>query len=67
MLVFSSDEEFNLGGSGGFAYYWHVLRKEKKDFSKRPSDGSSNMILAVIGYDGKRNMCFVNIKGSEKS
>ena len=59
-LTFSDANKFNLDGSGGFAYYWDDLRKEKRHLSKRHSGWRSLMVWTAFSSSRKTKSCIVD-------
>jgi transposase len=58
--VFTDEKKFNLDGPDGWAYYWHDLRKDQEVFSKRQLGGSSVMVWAGFGWNGKTPIYFMD-------
>ena len=50
-------KKFNLDGLDGFKFYWHDLRKEKRQFSQRGFGGGNVMVWAAIRYSWKVTDC----------
>jgi len=61
-VIFSDEKKFNLDGPDGFKFYWHDLRKEKRQFSQRGFGGGNVMVWAAIGIRGKSQIAFVSNK-----
>lgn len=72
-MIFSDEKKFNLDGPDGFNSYWHNLRKDPLQFSRRNFGGGSVMVslfdtlnfLKVWGAfcsTGKVSLAFVTSK-----
>lgn len=61
-VIWSDEKKFNLDGPDGFAYYWHDLRKDYKDFSKRHTGGGSLMIWGCFNFYGKSSLAIISGK-----
>ncbi|CDF34675.1 unnamed protein product [Chondrus crispus] len=66
-IVWSDEKKFNLDRTGGLAYKWHDLRKEKEWFSKRQIGGSSVMVWACFAGSRISELVFWKESRMERS
>lgn len=59
-VIWSDEKKFNLDGPDAHAYYWHDLRKEDIQFSRRHTGGGSLMIWACFNFYGKSKLAVVS-------
>lgn len=57
-VIFSDEKKFNCDGPDGYNGYWHDLRKEKVNFSKRNFGGGSLMVWGAFSSHGKLTLGF---------
>ena len=60
--MFSDEKKFNCDGPDGNRFYWHDLRKDKLNFSRRNFRGGGVMVWAAIASTGRLKLCFVSKK-----
>ena len=51
-IIFTDEKKWNLDGPHGFHCYWHDLKKEKKIFKNRQSEGGSVMTWGAFCSNG---------------
>lgn len=61
-VIWSDEKKFNLDGPDGLAFYWHDLRKEELNHSRRHTGGGSLMIWACFNFYGKSSLASVSGK-----
>ncbi|CAN8064725.1 unnamed protein product [Agarophyton chilense] len=66
-VIFSDEKKINLDGPDCYKFYWHDLRKEKKEVVTRHSADASVMVWTGISTKGATDMAFIEtIMNSEK-
>lgn len=50
-IIFNDEEKFNLDGPDGWAYYWHDLRQDEREFPKWQMEGGSIMVWACFPHN----------------
>lgn len=58
-IIFSDEKKFNLDGPDSMSCYWHDVRSNDVQMSKRNFGGGSVMVWAAFSVTGKAQICFV--------
>ena len=59
--MFSSvTKKINLDGPDGWAYYWHGLRREPREFFSRQQGGGSLIVWGAFCFNGTTDIAFLD-------
>lgn len=47
-VILKDEKKLNLNGPDDFCHYWHYLRQERENFSKKKQGGASVMVWGAI-------------------